>query len=58
MDWEEREAKVYLNGFESKKTGLYHFGKESNDVDFMVDAVKIYNLNPNTTSFWKNIEVC
>ncbi len=52
LDWAEKEADIYLNGVKNEKTRLYHFDIET------VDAVKIYNLNPNTTSFWKNIEVC
>ena len=52
LDWKEKEANVYLNGVLNEKTRLYHFDIET------VDAVKIYNLNPNTTAYWKNIEVC
>jgi hypothetical protein len=52
LDWENRVVDIYINETFKGTANFYH------EEVTTVDTVLIYNLNPETTSWWKNIEVC
>jgi hypothetical protein len=52
LDWEEKTVTIYINESNQGSANFYHEEVES------VDSVLLYNLSPDTQSWWKNIEVC
>jgi len=51
LDWDEKQVMILYNG-ESRITNFYNKLVDS------VDKVMLYNLNPDSESFWRNIKVC
>jgi len=52
LDWDSQQASVYLN--KTHKTDVdFYFSDVPN-----IDAVRVYNLKPSSTSFFKDIKVC
>lgn len=52
LDWSGKTVTIYVNGTNKGTANFYH-----TDVD-VVDTVMLYNLNPNTIGYFKDIEVC
>lgn len=49
LDWEYKSVKIYVNETYYGESNFYHEDVEA------VDTVLLYNLNPSTSSWWKNI---
>lgn len=52
INWEEELIKIYINETFKGEAGFYHEKIEE------VDILMLYNLKPNTTSYWRNLQVC
>eukprot|EP01016_Furgasonia_blochmanni_P042631 TRINITY_DN5675_c0_g1_i3.p1 TRINITY_DN5675_c0_g1~~TRINITY_DN5675_c0_g1_i3.p1 ORF type:complete len:229 (+),score=48.92 TRINITY_DN5675_c0_g1_i3:49-687(+) len=52
FNWDDKTVNIYLNDTSKGTANFYHKGVTE------VDTLAIYNLNPGTTSFFKEIEVC
>lgn len=52
LDWNEEKVKVYLNDKYKAEAEFYH-----KDVD-NIGRIQLYNLKPNTLSYFKDIEIC
>jgi hypothetical protein len=52
IDWKKKTLSLFINSTFKGFTDFY-------DADIQnVDQILLYNLNPNTVSYWKNLELC
>ncbi|CAD8151828.1 unnamed protein product [Paramecium pentaurelia] len=52
LNWDTQEVLVFMNESYMGSTSFYHQEVTK------VNEVMLYNLKPNTTSWWKNIKIC